>query len=349
MNVQPDTGKATGSNGGRPEGILHPLPTRKRWFALSAAVLVALAVFGAWGATAALRTREAFVDFSATEALDAPPLPAAGETDSLRVAVATMWSVESTFSRYDGIVRAIGNRVGRESSFLLRSSYRHLLRAMAEKRVDVAFACTGPYVESVESFKLLAQPVFRDGVEYHSAVIVRSQSDAQSLGDLEGRAMGFSDPHSFTGRLVPAIHLLESGRHPERFFQEIVYTGSHERSIQSVGAGIVDAAAVHSVVLASALAHDPALEERIRVIWRSPAYGPPPVVVPRDMEPRMETKLRRAFLELGDDAEGERILASLGIERFAPADTDAYRTAFELYERIRTHPESKTWLSNEDR
>jgi len=83
------------------------------------------------------------------------------------------------------------------------------------------------------------------------------------------------------------------------------------------------------------LQEDPSLGERVRVIWKSEQYGPPPVVIPRGTDPAFEESLRKAFLGLDKDPGGRAILSSIGIRRFIPAQPESYRSAIALYERLR--------------
>lgn len=297
-----------------------------------------------WGSVRLFSPKEPFVDLSKRAPSVSHPAVSTGTDKELRFAVATMWSVKSTFSMYGRLVERICRDVGREKTFVLRPSYVALRRAMEQGQVDVALVCTGPYICARPTVKLLVQPEFADEVQYRSILIVPSRSPAQSLKDLRNMVMGFSDPESFTGCLVPCMMLAEEGRNPKSFFKKVVFTGSHDRSIQAVERGIVDGSAVHSIVLASAKREDPSLTNRIKEIWKSEIFGPPPVVVPRNIDKNLRNSLREAFLALDDDEEGREILSTIDIVRFVPTNEKNYRTAGKLYERLKTHTEVTKWL-----
>ena len=307
------------------------------------ALLLALALGLGYGAMGMRESRTPFVDFSERQPSTEPGPSVNG--DRLRFAVATMWSVESTFSMYHQLVKRICEDVGYRDTFVLRPSYGALLRAMEQGQVDVAFVCTGPYIRARPKFKLLVRPEFEDGLEYFSALIVPASSPAKTLDDLRGATIGFSDPESFTGCIVPCVELADRGLHPKSFFKKVVFTGSHERSIQAVDRGIVDAAAVHSIVWASARREEPSLAEDVKMIWSSDAYGRPPVIVPASVPAPLEIRLKEAFLKLGGDAEGKRILSAIGIARFVRAYEEDYQTAVAVCERFTRYPEVTSWLA----
>jgi len=61
--------------------------------------------------------------------------------------------------------------------------------------VDIAFVCTGTYVHSLQKkrIRLLVQPEFEEPLEYRCLVIVPAKGKAETLGDLRGKVMAFTD------------------------------------------------------------------------------------------------------------------------------------------------------------
>jgi phosphonate transport system substrate-binding protein len=218
--------------------------------------------------------------------------------------------------------------VGRKEAFVLRPSYADVRRELERGEIDVAFVCTGTYVHARRSglVDLLVRPEFENGMEYRSYLIVPAHSSRDSVEELRGATMAYTDPESNTGCLVPRA-LLAKHRLRESFFERIVFSGSHDKSIQAVAIGAVDVAAVDSLVWESSVKSDPSLEGKTRVIWRSEPFGAPPVVVPSSIDPELKEALRRAFLGLDGDEEGRKVLSSIGIARFVGARDDEYRTA----------------------
>ena len=147
--------------------------------------------------------------------------------------------------------------------------------------------------------------------------------------------MAFTDPESNTGCLVPSARLAQMGHDPETFFAKTVFTGSHDRSILAVAVGAVDCAAVDSLVWDSNLRKKPSLAQRVKVVWRSEPFGPPPIVVPASLPEELTESLRHAFLTLHEDEEGRDILEETGIARFVPPRPESYKSATDVYSRAR--------------
>ncbi len=292
------------------------------------------AVRGAWSIAV---FREPFVDFSRRDArTPKPPTKLAEHGNRLRFAVATMVSAEATFSTYRRLVQRICRDVGRQEAFVVRPSYTDVREALEQGEVDIAFVCTGTYVHSLRNkrIRLLVQPEFEEPLEYRCLVIVPAKGDAETLADLRGMVMAFTDPESNTGCLVPTATFMNRGDNPKTFFKKVVFTGSHDRSILAVALSVVDAAAIDALVWESKLLEDPLLAEKVRIIWRSEVFGPPPIVVPAGADAALAKSLQEALLALDKDDEGRDILSAIGIRRFVRPRPECYQSAVELYRQL---------------
>jgi phosphonate transport system substrate-binding protein len=309
------------------------------WIAKRAGLGLALAGLGmavVHGLNTWLAPEGPLIDLSQRTGATSAAGPRAAGHDHLQFAVATMVSAEATFSTYRQLVQRICRDVGRKEAFVIRPSYAHVRQELEQGNVHVALVCTGTYVHALAGgrIKLLVQPEFEEGREYRSLLIVPAQSRATNWEDLRGAVMAYTDRESNTGCLVPSATLAERGHRLESFFRKVVFTGSHDRSIQAVARGVVDGAAVDALLWESNVRHDPSLADRVKVIWQSEVFGPPPVVVPAGLEAGLERALREAFLTLDQDDEGRAILSDIGIRRFVAARPEDYRTAAELHTRV---------------
>ena len=259
------------------------------------------------------------------------------DENRLRFAIATMVSPQATFVSYRRMVELIGHKVGLKGGIVLRPTYGQVRESLEKESVDVAFVCTGTYVHGRDSgrIELLAQPEFKAGLSYRCVLIVPEGTPVLEWGDLKGKTMAFTDPESNTGCLVPRAVLIAQGYNPAEFFGKVIFTGSHDRSILAVANGLVDAAAVDSLVLYPMTEKDPSLSEKVRVVWTSEAFGPPAIVVPTNLDGGLKSALRQALLSLHKTNEGSEVLASMGIERFRPPREADYDSAYALFTLVR--------------
>ena len=76
---------------------------------------------------------------------------------------------------------------------------------------------------------------------YYSVMVARADSGIESIEDLEGKHLGFADPNSTSGFLIPSIELPEQGYNLEEYFSETSFNGGHENNVLAVLNGDIDA------------------------------------------------------------------------------------------------------------
>jgi len=241
-----------------------------------------------------------------------------------------MFSPEETLGVYQELMDYIAERLGRPVELKQRRTYQEVNDMLGTGKLDAAILCSGPYVHAQRQYgvQLLAVPVIRGSPTYHAYIIVPSASSARSLEDLRGKRFAFTDPLSTSGYLYPVYSLVTQGDQPATFFAKTLFTYSHDNSIEAVAEGVVDGAAVDSLIYDYLLARHPALASRTRIIHTSPPMGAQPVGIPRTLDPATKQALRDLFLNIDQDPGARKILRQLGVDRFI-AGSDA------LYDSIR--------------
>jgi phosphonate transport system substrate-binding protein len=286
---------------------------------------VAVAVF------ATLYDRQDVLEVSLSESAGEPERSSSGD-EPLRIAVAAMTSPKSTFDYYQEILVYIGERTGRPVELVQRETYQEINDLIEQGQLDMAFVCTGAYIEGHDTFgmEILAAPVVYGEPVYYSYTIVDADSAATALADLRGASFAFTDPISNTGTLVPTYLLGQLGETPDTFFGEYIYTYSHDRSIEAVADGLVDGAAVDSLIYDYMLANDDPAIEGTRILATSEPYGIPPIVVHPDLDNELKRQLRSILLEMHADTEGRAILSAIKIDRFEVTGDSAYDSVREM-------------------
>jgi phosphonate transport system substrate-binding protein len=226
----------------------------------------------------------------------------------------------------------LGEKSNRQVVLKQRRTYGEVNALLARGELDLAFLCSAQYVETHDRFgaRLLAVPVVDGKTVYRSYIITGRLSDIDSLEGLRGRKFAFVDPLSNTGHLVPTYLLAMQGERPGLFFDSYVFTDSHDNSIRAVSEGLVDGAAVDSMVYDYMAASAPDLLRGTRIIHRSRPFGIPPVVVPSDIDPDLEVDLREWLLSMHEEPNGRAILQQLSIERFVLGDDSDYDDIREM-------------------
>ncbi len=266
------------------------------------------------------------------------PLPDVAENGilPLKVAVAAVISPEGTVESYEPLLSYLENKVGRPVELIQRRTYAEINDLIKTGDVDVAFVCTSAYIVGRQDFnmQLLVAPVVNGESFYRSQLIVPVGSDAESIVDLRGKVFAFTDPMSFSGRMYPTYLLQIIGESPADFFQRIFMTYSHDDAIHSVADGLADGAAVDSLVLDFALARDPDLEKRLKIIHTSPPFGIPPVVVSPNIRPQQRVELEEIFLNMHHSDDGILAMQVLDIEKFTLVSEELYNAVEDIKTEI---------------
>lgn len=277
------------------------------------------------------------VDFSISDEIKYKPQ---GASHPLRGAVSGMMSPEENFFYYSRLFKYLSSKLGRDIQFRQRKTYSEVIDLLRSRDLDFALICSGAYVEAKNSFnaEILAAPLVKGHTSYFAYILVHTDSGIKSFDELKGKKFAFIDPLSNTGYLYPRYLVAKMGQSFDDFFKEIIYTYSHDNSIQAVEANIVDGAAVHSIVFDQIKAKHPQKISHVKIIQKSNQFGLPPIVVHANLDPETKKKIQLELLNMHQDKEGREILSQLEIESFV-------RLTDKQYDSIR---EMKSFLKKSD-
>jgi phosphonate transport system substrate-binding protein len=252
------------------------------------------------------------------------------ERAPLQVAVAAILSPRETFSSYEDLLRYIGDKMNVPVEFHQRRTYREINNMIEKGHLDFAFICSGGYVElDVSSdFELLAVPVSHGKTVYQSYIIVPSSSPARDFSDLKGASFAYTDLLSNSGYFYPLYRIVKEDEDPADFFSSTIFTNAHDVSIQMVARGLVEGAAVSSLVFDYLKTKEPDRVRDIRVIEISHDFGIPPIVASARMDDELKMMVRDLLKNLHNDTHGRELIDYLLIDRFtdgSDADYDGIR------------------------
>ena len=262
---------------------------------------------------------------------------------SIKVAIASVVSPKESYANYEEMVQYIEEKLGVPVKIVQRRNYTEVNDLIKNKEIDFAFVCSGAYIDGNSEFgmKLLVAPKMYGRTTYHSYLIVPKNSNYTELSDLRGNKFAFSDPLSNSGYLYPAYRLSLMNETPDSFFgvdetgrYNYIFTYSHDYSVIAVAEGLVEGAAVDSLVYDYLNITKPYLLSNTKIIEVSPPFGIPPVVVPKDGNSYLEKRLREIFLNMDKDQEGKEILSKIKIDKFVKIDDNAYDSVRDMREIV---------------
>lgn len=232
----------------------------------------------------------------------------------------------SRWSRY------LGARLGVEVEFVARESYQSVLDLLFSDLVDAAWICGYPYIRYEADLSLLAVPLYRGQPVYQAYLIRSSAAPSAPLitgwGDLRHRVLAYSDPLSNSGWLVAQAQLAKAGVMP-RELKRAFFAHSHRNVAEAVAAGLAHAGSIDGYVWETMRSQKMPAVAKTEVVWKSDAFGFPPLVTRRRSHPASTESLRQALLGMAEDKVGMDLLASLNLSGF----TAGSHTLFESIRR----------------
>lgn len=225
------------------------------------------------------------------------------------------------FPVYQFIADYAGERLGVPTELFTGASFDQF----ASGEADIGFICGLPYVKLARLNPAPVEPLVAPVLQgqrfgglpiYFSDVIVKRGKPYRSFAELRGCSWSYNDPESQSGYGITRYWLAQMGE-TRSFFGRVVEAGFHQKSIQMVCAGEVDASAIDCQVLSIQMRDHPELLDQIQVI---DSLGPStiqPVVAAARLPASLRAELRSVFLELGRDPAARANLAFGFIEGFS--------------------------------
>jgi len=252
-------------------------------------------------------------------------------------AVSAMVSPAQTLVYFTEFRDYLGEKLETHVHLKQRRTYEEINTLLHDATVQMAFTCTGGYLDGRQVFGLevLAVPVIRGKTTYQSYIITGADNPAESLEELRGSVFAFTDPLSLSGRMYPVAELNSLGYTTSSFFKKTFYTESHDKSIEAVATGLADGAAVDSLIFDSLYELSDSAARKVRIIDKSREFGMPPVVVAPSLDKDYKRTLLKVLLGMADDPRGRIVLQNLGMDGFAIPSPELYRSAILLRKQLK--------------
>jgi len=214
------------------------------------------------------------------------------------------------------------------------SNYTSLVEAMRFGQVQAGWYSARPALEAVNraDAEVLGRVVDAGGDATYRAVLIARKGRNITLDDVlkcDGKlTFGIGDAESTSGTLAPMTYLFTPRAiEPSKCFKA-VRSANHQANFFAVANGVVDVATNNTVGVLFANRENPALADKVEVIWTSPPLPESSILVRKDLDPALKEKIRQFFITYGTgtgpEADREReVLKKLAYGGFRPAD-DSY-------------------------
>ena len=284
-------------------------------------------------------------------------LPAAAQGREVNFGIISTESSANLKSAWQPLLEDLQKATGLKVNAFFAPDYAGIIEGMRFNKVQVAWMGNKSGMEAVDRAQgeVFAKVTQADGAAgYWSLMLVHKDSPLKTLDDVlkarAGLTLGFGDPNSTSGSLVPGYYAFAQNQvDPLKDFKRTV-RANHETNMLAVVSRQVDVATVASDGLDRLKIKQPEKHAELREVWRSPQIPSDPMLWRRDLDAGTKQKIRDFFLAYGRDAREKEILKTLTFSGFVASDNTQLTPIRQLeLVRERAKVEADTTLSAQER
>ncbi len=240
-----------------------------------------------------------FVDMNGDLLADSPGSGKTINPDVLYYSSSPEAEKQNLSLRHTGRMDFIAEKTGKKVVYLETGSSLEEIEKMRDGELHIAGFSTGNVGFAVNLAGFIPFCVKAKGDQlmgYHLQIIVNSNGKYHSLQDLKGLIIAHTSTTSNSGNIAPRALLPKFGLVPDESYQ-VVYSGSHKKSIKGVADGTYPAAAVASSTLQRMVEAGAINEDNVRVLYTSPKFPTLAMGYAHNLAPALKEQIREAFLE----------------------------------------------------
>lgn len=233
------------------------------------------------------------------------------------------------------LAKILTEEIGIEVDTYVATNYTGLIEAIGKGKVDIGMFGSFSMVlaENRYDVEFLVNTVRYGANQYRAQYTARVDSGIDSLEDIRGKTVAFTDPASTSGYLFPYVQLKNQlGIDPENDINYI-FAGGHDAAILAVYNGDVDVALSFEDARTSIEDEFPDVMEKLKIIGYSDYIPNDGVVARKELDDDLLNIITEAFLTIGDTDEEVQILDEIfNASGFAKVTSEEYEVVRETYE-----------------
>ena len=218
--------------------------------------------------------------------------------------------------RFTPLIHYLSRQLGVPMELSISKDYETHIENIGNKIFDIAYIGPSGYVELINmygSHTLLARLEIAGKPYFNGYIVVKQDSNIQTLEELKGKRFAFGSPHSTMSYLVPRHMLRESGVSLESL-SEYKFQGNHRNVALGVLLGEFDAGAIKEET------YFKFKEKGLRSIAISPSISEHVFISRSKSFLKKYSKLQDLMYQLSKTDEGRSILISIkkGVSGLVP-------------------------------
>jgi phosphonate transport system substrate-binding protein len=256
----------------------------------------------------------------------------------LRVALIPKGNNQKQLQEFSPIQMELEKALQRRVALVPSPSYAAVMEGLLNESIDLAELGPAAYAMLMDRNAAVTPFAATSGrgpaganmlATYRSILIVRSNRGIAGINDLRDRSLSLTDPASTSGNLVPRQFVKKkTGQSIDNYFGRISFAGSHDRAIEVVQKGLVDAGFVSTARFEEALKMGRIAPGELAVLWQSEPIPYDPFVLRNRLCKTVVEKVHRVFFNA---APLRAMLDSRGAKQFVPVTNADYQVIRDLF------------------
>lgn len=255
----------------------------------------------------------------------------------IRIGLVPEEDIRRMAQRYQPLVEYLSGKINQKVVLVFLDSYGEICDKFIYKQLDAAFF--GSFSYSLTHVKAGVEPIARpdyDGVStYRGLIVVRPDSNINSVSDMKGKRLALVHRATYAGYLYPLYYFKKHEvENLQDHFSKVIYAGSHDKAIYSLLRGEVDVAAPKDLVYQRIIKENPGLEKKLVILSAS---GPVPsntLCVRKDIDAALKNRLKEILLNLDNEPDAAPVLEALGALRFIETKDADYQNLYDTVKAL---------------
>ena len=248
--------------------------------------------------------------------------------------------------RYEAFVNYLSKELGVPVKLRIANDYAAVVEGQIAGNIHIAQHGPASYARAyINGAKIepFGMQVNADGTKgYYSVLYVKKDSPYQKIEDLKGKPLGLVDPNSMSGNNAPRFAMDKMGIDPEKYFSNVVYTGSHENAVIALQQGQVEGAFnwwndENESMLMRMERKNMAKYSDFRIIFKSDQIVNSPITYLSELPEDLKTAIRDACFKINErDPEAFKILTDGKAKPWVPTSHKDYEVVVDLVKFVDT-------------
>ena len=261
--------------------------------------------------------KKALLSAIALGAMFAGSVARAENLETFRVGIIGGENEADRLRNYQCIVDQLPKAIGvKEVKLFPATDYDGVIQGLLGGTLDYAeLGASGfakIYLTDPKAVEPILTTIQTDGATgYYSIMVARKDSGIKTLADAKGKKLGFADPDSTSGYLIPVTSLPKDIKAPvKEYFGETGFGGGHENLVLAVkdgkfdvgttfGSGVGDFSEGYTSGNLRKMVDKGIIDMKDFVeVWKSPLIPNGPIVVRTSLDADMKSKFKKFMLDL---------------------------------------------------